>query len=451
MSWLILPSCPTGDRRRIELAGLDLSIIPRIDNIFVYPAALGIDRFKDALSRTISLCPLVAGRFLAFNGSDYAIEMSDNGIPLTYTEDTELAKWPLNDNVVVDISQNTLAPFIDGVQTINLLTNPAEEPLVRLKITRIVQSDEWILGTSWAHILGDAESNLVFLRTISHLYQQMEPVKPLPIFYRRLWQQEEADQSLSPIMKELINAKPFEDVLKSFYSTDSTDEQVNLHFSGKHLLTLRELAGGDNITIQDALTSYLIIVLNTRCFKHDAERRILQTETAINFRGVSEAIASIGLISNAVLVLSSENFDNPFSLKSIAQTIRRSIIRSRDSEFLTRCIATADELWRKNVRENRLLNLGPFPHSMTVNSNYRYDWAALVDFGYTDKCRFHTLWTTRFYCRVFRLNPIKNGDEWLPRDHHGAEVAFRITKDIKDQFMFTLQKDMAENFSNIEL
>ncbi len=63
-SWLIPPSSPTGNNHRIELAGMDLWIIPRIDNVFVYPSDLDIDRLKEALGRTLSLWPLIAGRFL---------------------------------------------------------------------------------------------------------------------------------------------------------------------------------------------------------------------------------------------------------------------------------------------------------------------------------------------------------------------------------------------------
>lgn len=137
------------------------------------------------------------------------------------------------------------------------------------------------------------------------------------------------------------------------------------------------------------------------------------------------------------------------SLPNIAQTIRRSVVRTRDPKFLDLCVATADRLLRKMTREHLLPNLCPFPNDITVNSNLRYDWAALVDFGCTDRCRFHTVWTGRLYFRVFRLNPTKDGSAWLAGDRYGAEVAFRISKDIKEEFLSTLEKDLAENFSNV--
>lgn len=448
---LVSSATPTGNHRRIQLANLDLWIIPRIDNVFVYPAALDMERFKGAVSHAISACPLVAGRFLKHDNDQYFIELSDNGIPVTYVEDQELKEWPLDANVVVELAENKLAPFIDAVQTINLLRNPSEEPLVRLKITRIVQSNEWVLGTSWAHILGDVESNLVFLRMISRSYQQLEPAYPLPIMERRLWREDEADQTLLPLLQELNYAKPLQEAVAAFLTIDPTDEQVNLHFSSQQLNRLRELVGQASATRQDALTSYLIFLLNTTCFKHDDEQRVWETYTVINYRGVSNSIAPVGLMSNAVLVVASEKFENPQSLTGIAQTIRRSITRTRDPIFLERCVATVDNQMKKMAHDGFVPYLGPFSHGITVNSNYRFDWAALVDFGFKDQCRFHTLWTGRFYCRVYRLNPKKSGGTWLPRDYDGAEVALRIPRKIKDVFMTALRQHMNENFSNLEL
>jgi hypothetical protein len=93
--------------------------------------------------------------------------------------------------------------------------------------------------------------------------------------------------------------------------------------------------------------------------------------------------------------------------------------------------------------------MGPFSNEVIVNSNFRYDWAGSVDFGYTDKCRFYTVWTSLFYLRVFRLNPVHDGTKWLERDRNGAEVAFLIEKDMKEKFVSAWQKDVVENFVNV--
>ncbi|CAF1389198.1 unnamed protein product [Adineta steineri] len=449
-SWFVSPLLPTGKNRRIELPGIDLWIIARTDKVFVYPSQLDIDRLKDALSRTLSIWPIVAGRFLLVDNGHYFIEMSDNSIPITYIENCELTMWPANMNIVSEVEQNPLEPFIDGVDIIKLIRGSKDEPLVRLKLTRRTHSNEWILGVSWAHILGDAAALLNFLNTISRIYQNLEPLQPLPIFERRLWLEEEVNSSYLSLMKHLTDAGPLQDMFQLFSSWKDTHEYVHIRFSGEQLAKLRELAGGDNVTIQDSLSAYIILTLNTHCYLNNNDRQILRTNTTINCRGVSDSIAPVGLVSNAIIQMLSDDYDDPYSLSSIAKTIRCSIIKSRDPKFLIPWLATADKLMRKSVHENLLANWNQFPNEILVNSNYRYDWVQLVDFGYKDRCRVFTVWTGPLYLRVFRLNPVKDGTQWLPRDRNGAEVAFRIEKDMKDQFIHAWKKDIEENFANVK-
>ncbi|CAF3296415.1 unnamed protein product [Rotaria socialis] len=448
--WFVFPSSLTGNSRRVELAGIDLWLFSRTDQVFVYPSQLDIDRFKNALSRTLSVWPLIAGHLLLLDDGHYVIEMSDNPIPVTYAECSELAAWPFDFNIVSELHKNLLASFIDEVQVIKLFSSSLHEPLVRLKLTRLVQSGEWILGASWAHILGDAASFLNFLNSISRFYQNLESIGTLPVFERRLWREDEADKSLLPIMKHLSHAGPLQEMLQLFCSWQETHDQLTLRFSGDQLAKLRELAGGNNVTIQDSLSAYLILTLNTHCYVNDHQHRIQRANTVVNFRGVSDSIAPIGHVSNAIVMMLSDDFYDPLSLSSIAKTIRHSIIRVRDSKFLEPWLATADGLMRKIARENLLANWGQFPNEIIINSNFRYDWVSLVDFGYTDKCRLYTTWTGPLYFRVFRLNPVYDGTQWLPRDQDGAEVAFLIEKDIKQIFIRAYQKDIEENFANVK-
>ncbi len=318
-----------------------------------------------------------------------------------------------------------------------------------MKLTRLVQSGEWVLGASWAHVLGDAASCFNFLNTISRFYQHLEALEPLPVFERRLWREEEDDQSLLSSMKQYRDARPLHELFTEFMSWQVTHEQLNMCFSGKQLAKLRALAGGSSVTIHDALYAYIVLTLNTHCYQNDNQHRILRTNTAVNFRGVSDSIALLGQVSNAIIMMLSNDFDDPLSLSSIAKMIRRSIIRSRDPKFLKTWLATADGLMKKIARENQLVTMGPFSNEVIVNSNFRYDWAGSVDFGYTDKCRFYTVWTSLFYLRVFRLNPVHDGTKWLERDRNGAEVAFLIEKDMKEKFVSAWQKDVVENFVNV--
>jgi len=128
----------------------------------------------------------------------------------------------LDSNVIVEFNEKLLSAFIGEVQVTKLFKNSSNEPLVRFKLTHIVQSDEWLSGISWYHVLGDAAACLHFSNTLSRFYQQMEPTKPLPIFERRLWREDEADQSILPTIKRLRDAKPLEIILKN-----TLDDQVN--------------------------------------------------------------------------------------------------------------------------------------------------------------------------------------------------------------------------------
>ncbi|UJR22963.1 hypothetical protein I4U23_025990 [Adineta vaga] len=450
-TFFVYPSNPQGFNHRIELVGLDLWRMARIDNVFVYPSIIHIERFKKALSDTLSLWPFIAGRSRQDTNEHYFVEMSDSSIPVTVTKNSDLMKWPFNSNVIIDFYECSLSTYIDEVQVLKLFDNTQDEPLVRIKLTEIIQSNEWILGISWAHELGDAASCLYFLNTISCLYQQKEPLLPKPHFERRLWKQDEADPSLLPMMKHLRDAKSFDEMWKKFMIDQEAYKQVNLCFSSEQLKILHDLINENlQVTLHDALIAYIILTLNTYCYNDDDQHRILRTKTSINFRGVSDTIAPKNQIANSVLIMLSENFEDPYSMSSIAKTIRQSILKSRDQTFLERWLATADTAMRKMTQENHLADLGFVSNEIIVNSNFRYDWASSVDFGYTDQCRFYTGWSGAFYLRIFRLNPMFDENTWLPKDRDGAEVIFRIDKDLKEKFVNVIKQDMEDNFKRVK-
>jgi hypothetical protein len=450
-TYLVSAATPKGNNRRIELAGMDLWISACIDNVFVYPSEIKLDKLKEALSRTLSLWPFVAGRILLENDQHYIIEMCDNPIPIKFVINNDLEKWPLNSTVILEGNNEIFPIFIDKIEVTKLFNNICDEPLVRLKLTQIVQSNEWVLGISWYHLLGDAAACLHFSNTLSRFYQQLEPIEPLPIFERRLWHENEAERSIFPIPKQFLDAQPLEEILKILSNEQLNYTPLILPFSSEQLSTLRRLAGGNNVTIQDALTAYIVLTLNKYCYNDNDERRILHTITVVNFRGISDLIAPQGHVSNSLFMMLSDNFDNPYSLSNIAKTIRQSIIRLRHSETIEAEIAKIDGFMRDNVKNNKTPNPKLIPNEIAINSNYKYDWANLVDFGYTDKSRFYTTGTRALYLRVFRLNPIKDGDQWLPRDTDGAELSFRIETHLKDKFLNAWKRDITENFQNINI
>ncbi len=119
----------------------------------------------------------------------------------------------------------------------------------------------------------------------------MEPIRPLPIFERRLWREDKGDQSILPIPKQFLDAQPIEEVVKMSFDHQLNYGQINLYFSGEQLQRLRRLAGGNSVTIQDALTAYIILTLNKYCYFNNDERRILHAIPVVNYRGIDDSIA----------------------------------------------------------------------------------------------------------------------------------------------------------------
>ncbi len=252
------------------------------------------------------------------------------------------------------------------------------------------------------------------------------------------------------LLTYLNECRPTEQILKRMMEDQTMYYQIKIHLSGEQLAKLRKLAGGNTVTIQDALTAYLISTLNTHFYPNDDPRHIIHTSTFMNIRGVSDSIAPAGLVANALFIMLSDDFDDPLSLSNIAEIIRRSIVRARDPKFLESCLATADGQMRRMLQNNLLANMVFFSNDIFVNSNYRYDWANLVDFGYTDKCRYYTAWAGRLCVRIFPVNPIYDGTQWITRDRERVEVAFLIEKDIKDKFIKTWQQDLNEDFQKVK-
>ncbi|CAF5201476.1 unnamed protein product, partial [Rotaria magnacalcarata] len=242
-------SSPTGNGRRIKVLSTDL-IFSGVDNIFVYPS-LDIDRLRDALSRALSFWPILTGRIIFESDDQYFIEFSDNSIPFTYNENDELERWP-NLPVIVD-DMKLIKPFIDSTQY-----KPEIEPLLRFKVTRLIRSDEYILGTSFCHMVGDANSIVHFHNDLSQIYQNLEPIFPRPVFERHLLDKEDPDFSCLPVLKLYRNTDKKETILARLAQEYTETDPINMSFSSEQLAKLHMLAGDSNeITTHDALCAYV--------------------------------------------------------------------------------------------------------------------------------------------------------------------------------------------------
>jgi hypothetical protein len=430
---------PTGNNRRITLLGTDL-IFGGIDNVFVYPS-LDVDRLQDALSRTLSFWPILTGRILV-DDDQYFVEFSDNSIPFTIVENDQLERWPDLPVLVDDMTM--LQPFIDSIQY-----KPQIEPLLRFKVTHLLQSGEYILGTSFSHTIGDADSNMHFLNDLSRIYQHQEPLLPLPTFERCLLNEEDPEFALLPVMKLSRNAAKREVILARLGKEQTETDAINLSFSSEQLAQLRIRAGDDDeVTIHDVLCAYIIVIMNkTVCLTPD--EYIRRAHLLVNCRGVSDSLAPKGQVANSIIQTLSSNFPDPHSLSAIAKTIRQAIKTTRNEDFLGKWIGTTDALRRQVTKDGRVSFLWD-ADEVVFNSNFKYDWTSQVDFGMTNQCRLHTIGMYKFYFRIFQLNPVRREDGSWAKDNGGAEVAFRIPKgEKKENFLEAWKKDVEENFVNL--
>jgi hypothetical protein len=432
---------PSGNGRRITLLGTDL-IFGGIDNVFVYPT-LDIDRLQNALRQTLSFWPILTGRIIIENDDQYIIECSDHPIPFIYTENDQLKCWP--DLPVVVDDMTILQPFIDSVQY-----KPEIEPLLRFKVTHLLLSNEYVLGTSFSHLVGDAESNIHFLNDLSRIYQHLEPVLPRPIFERQLLKKEDADFSLPLIIELSEKAEKIEIILNRITKEQLETDPVTMSFSSQQLVQLRSLIGdNDEVTTHDTLCAYIILTMN-KCLFSTTDDHIRHARIVVNYRGTSDSLTPDGHVGNSFLLIPSSDFPNPLSLLSIAKTIRQTIKSVRNEDLLNKWINTADILKKQLLKDGRLTFLWN-ENEVVFNSNFKYDWADQVNFGMINQCRFHTMGLYKFYCRIFQMNPIKGEEGHWIRDSKGAEVAFRIPKgEGKEKFLKTWNKDIEENFANVK-
>lgn len=437
----IKASSSTGNGRRIKLLGTDL-IFGGVDNIFVYPT-LNVDRLCDALSRTLSFWPILTGRILVENSDQYFIKFTGDTIPFTYIENDQIERWPDLPVVVDDMA--LIAPFVDSIQY-----KPEVEPLLRIKVTRLLRSDEYVLGTSFSHLVGDANSILHFHNDLSQLYQNLEPMLPHPVFERHSLNKEDPEFTKLPVLKLYQNTDKRESILTRLGQEHAETDPVNISFSSEHLTKLHAIAGDNGeVTVHDALCAYIIFLMNKNLFANENEY-IQRTYIYVNYRGVTDKLTPKGYVANAILQPLTSDFPNPLSLSSVAKTIRQLIRITRQEDFLQKWVTSANVLMTQFIKDGEV-NFVWDKDEIVFNSNFKYDWANLVNFGMKNQCRFHTNGIFKYYFRIFHLNPVKGENGTWIKDNGGAEVSFRIPKGvIKEKLLEAWKKDVQENFVNVK-
>ena len=442
----IFPVPPTGYGRRVALVTFDLQPSWPINHVFVYPS-LDVDRLKRALEHALSLWPIVCGHIELDDASSshYSIVFSDKAIPFTVVENTHLNRWPTDLPVVVSESSQ-LRPYLDPV--FDELHNGV--PLLRLKVTRLTCSKEFVLGISFSHLIGDAGSFALFLDDLSRLYQDLEPRALRPVFDRCLWPNEKPDLALIATMKNYRDGAPIETLVDAYRKEHESSDPLTMIFSSKQLALLRIRAGGDPpiVSTNDALIAYVIYRLNTHFFLE--QEPIQRASIAVSYRGISQTVCSPVQVGNCFMHILSDDFSDPYCFSMIAQTLRHSINRARKEPIAISHVATENLALKQLDDQQFKPNWTCFDNEVFVNSQYKYDWAAQFDLGMTHRCRMHMAQAKKLYLRVFRPNPVQEKDGTWSRDVDAAEVSVRLTRGPQmELFVQAWKNDVKEDFLGV--
>ena len=445
-SFLISPAPPTGQGRRIQLVTFDLQPSWPINRVFVYPS-LDVDRLKRALEQALSLWPIVCGHIELddTSSSHYSLVFSDNAVPFTVVENTQINRWPTDLPVVVSDSSQ-LRPYLDPV--VDELRNCA--PLLRFKVTRLTCSNEFVLGVSFSHVIGDAVSFALFLDDLSRVYQHLEPRSPRPVFDRCLWPNEQPDLDLIVRMKNYRDGAPLETLIDAYRKEHESSDPCTMIFSSKDLAILRARAGGDSLIVStnDALIAYVIFRLNTHFFR--GQQPIQRASIAVSYRGISQTVCLRVQVGNCFMNVLSDDFSDPYCFTVIARTLRHSMNNVRKEPVAISHVAT-ENLALKQLDDKQFKpNWTCFDNEVFVNSQYKCDWAELFDLGMTNQCRMHMAQAKKLYLRVFRPNPVRENDGTWSRDVDAVEVSVRLTRGPPlELFVQAWKNDAKENFANI--
>ena len=145
--------------------------------IWLLPSWIDLDRYNEALAKALSLVPTVAGRMCQFpdegkNKGDVYIKLTNDAIPVTVVDDYHTDRFPLThvgeslfrlalirQQVLIYLlifypvhPQEDFDPWVDAIPSLELINN--DEPLGRVKFTRLHKTGQMVYATSWSHGLG---------------------------------------------------------------------------------------------------------------------------------------------------------------------------------------------------------------------------------------------------------------------------------------------------------
>ncbi|EIN10962.1 hypothetical protein PUNSTDRAFT_51528 [Punctularia strigosozonata HHB-11173 SS5] len=418
-----------------------------VDTVHVVAGKIDIERFCHALGETLQLYPLHAGRMSVPDSADGAwrVRLSNEGVPVVLVESDDKNIVPISTVVQVPLT------LIDKVDVNKLYDPTADEPLLRVLITRFSNLGQTSLGVSASHIIGDGYTHLRFMRALSQIYQGLSLLDDLPNFESVL------PTDIPPARKYTISpifelAQRFKrGTLPSEMDPMKTDPpgRVNFRLSGEQMVAIRQTVqeqgrhedGPDAVVIsrQDAL-----IALVASCISEaDTESPPVKAVSIVtSCRGVKPFNAPCNGVFWALSDPPSSG--ESLTMYNFAKRTRLAVLRTRDPEYLSDYYPIFTDRWQEIGAEDQIPNFSPPPGFMTVNSTWKFDWTS-PHFGYPQSCRFyHNNLPFLRYVKLFVANPSEDSDGKWRSNRDQVEIDFRLQKPIIDKFFHVLSTKLKE-------
>ncbi|EIN09404.1 hypothetical protein PUNSTDRAFT_51677 [Punctularia strigosozonata HHB-11173 SS5] len=340
--------------------------------------------------------------------------------------------------------------FIDQLPWGFAPTSNNDEPLVRCKYTYWEATNEWSFSMSWCHLLGDGLSLWRFCDNLHRHYLGLPP-RFIPTFEKYTTKPPTLERSALldtiPLVPHLAVDYAPEHFFAMYTQMLETTSRIDLQFSKDQLQKMRLMAekhAGVKISTQDALTAYLITVLN-RTEQVPASWLM----NVVDYRGVSAApgcdytpppITSAG---NITLTRFSDKIPDEAKLDvgRIATVVRDTISKTRDPDYCRRAVAISEELYTRSSNANRCQWWFPWEGGVAANNLYCVPWTG-CHFGYPGKARFHVYDSWERYFRIWPGNPTKNAQGDWDANEGSARVFFRIKHHHKDKFLEIVKDDL---------
>jgi hypothetical protein len=293
-------------------------------------------------------------------------------MPLIFTESP--ADHIVHQNTVV---QHPLR-FTPGLSLKNILSSTMDEPLAAMNMTLFVNLGCTAIGVTRWHPLGSDFVITRFMRALSQTYQGLPISDPLPV-YRHLgdFLPPANGEQLVGVDTTAVNSYCSPRVKRPQDPSNVAATQFDFRLSASQVEQIRKgiLIQQQNdprelrISRQDSLVALVAVCMNQA--DPDTQPPISIIDTVLDLRGtagIPTDLAGNGFTFAPTETIVPKDADD---LHTFASTVRQSLVRAREPQFLAALVALQREKAVKGSKNGEFLDLTSPPGHMMVNSTLK--------------------------------------------------------------------------------